>query len=52
MKIDLEEFGLGFPIDLTGPASLVFRPSTWPPARDWPVSVDRSGLVVSRWGDL
>lgn len=51
MKLELKEMGLGLRADWITPESLAFRPMTWPPARDWPVSIDRDGLVVSRWGD-
>lgn len=43
--------GLSYEIqnDLPGPESSA--PSTWPPADDFPVVVDRSGRVMSRYGD-
>lgn len=28
-----------------------YRPPRWPPPRDWVVSEDRDGNVISRWGD-
>jgi hypothetical protein len=51
MKVAVEELGLGLPATWITPSSASFRPSTWPPSRDWPVSIDRDGTVVSRWGD-
>lgn len=37
-------------VDVT-PESENFLPLTWPPARDFPVVIDASGHVVSRYGD-
>lgn len=45
------EFGLKVASRVVTPASANYRPLTWPPARDWPVVVDKDGVVVSRWGD-
>ena len=28
-----------------------YRPQSWPPEPDWPVVIDASGQVISRWGD-
>ena len=28
-----------------------FRPPSWPPPKDWVVSEDRDGKILSRWGD-
>lgn len=47
----LEELGLGLNTDWITQVSRCFRPSCWPPARDWVVSEDRDGRVISRWGD-
>lgn len=49
--IALAEFGLGLPADWITPASRCYRPASWPPPRDWVISEDRDGRVVSRWGD-
>lgn len=49
--LDLIELGLGLGADWISPSSPAYRPSTWPPQRDWPVSIDREGTVLSRWGD-
>ncbi|MYM96873.1 hypothetical protein [Duganella vulcania] len=51
MKLVLAEMRHGIRADWITPTSPTFRPSTWPPARDWPVSIDRDGTVLSRWGD-
>lgn len=51
MKLQLAEMGLGIRADWITPTSPAFRPSTWPPPRDWPVSIDRDGKVLSRWSD-
>lgn len=51
MSAVVAELGLRIDTDWMTPAFVSFRPLTWPPARDWPVSVDRDGKVVSRWGD-
>lgn len=47
----LKEMALGLRADWVTSATSAFRPATWPPARDWPVSVDRAGVILSRWGD-
>ena len=51
MKVTLEEFALKLDVPGLTLASPNYRPTTWPPARDWPVVIDRDGVVVSRWGD-
>ncbi|WP_146043294.1 MULTISPECIES: hypothetical protein [unclassified Pseudomonas] len=51
MKMELHEMGLGLRADWIISSSSAFRPSSWPPAKDWPVSIDRDGSVLSRWGD-
>ncbi len=51
MSVDLLRLGLAIESPLVVPTASNYRPSTWPPARDWPVVIDASGNVVSRWGD-
>ena len=51
MTISLTELGLGLQNDWVTPTSVIFRPLTWPPHPEWPVSIDRNGAVISRWGD-
>lgn len=50
MTVALEELGLGLIVDWITQESRFFRPTCWPPARDWVVSEDRDGRVISRWG--
>ena len=49
--INLEEFTVGIESELVTAKSLNYRPPSWPPPRDWPVVIDKNGVVVSRWGD-
>jgi integrase len=51
MSPAMEEFGLGLCSDWVTPSHTFFRPPSWPPPRDWVVSEDRDGKVLSRWGD-
>ena len=51
MKVDLESLGLGFPTEWVTKDSRSFRPPSWPPPRDWVVTEDRDGAILSRWGD-
>lgn len=50
MSIAIEEFGLGIRSDWITPSARWYRPPCWPPPRDWVVSEDRDGNVLSRWG--
>ncbi|RBA24355.1 hypothetical protein [Herminiimonas fonticola] len=43
--------GLAIESTLVVPGAINFRPLEWPPARDWPVIVDKQGNVVSRFAD-
>lgn len=45
------DFRLGLSTDWISPSSPCFRPPSWPPPRDWIVSVDLDGKAISRWGD-
>src|SRR6516225_2731618 len=47
----LSEFGLAMKPDWMTSAATCFRPPSWPPPRNWPVSIDRKGHVLSLWGD-
>ncbi|MDR0776490.1 MAG: hypothetical protein LBE81_07620 [Azonexus sp.] len=47
----LEQFRLGIPCEWITPSSGSFQPPSWPPPRDWVVSEDKDGKVLSRWGD-
>ena len=51
MTAKLLEFGLRLPCDWVTPTSRSFRPPSWPPPRDWVVSEDADGAVLSRYGD-
>lgn len=51
MSIALENFGLRLSSDWITPIHRSFRPPTWPPPRDWVVSEDRDGRILSRWED-
>lgn len=50
MTSPLELFGLRRNTDWLTPDSRSFRPPSWPPPRDWVVSEDRNGKILSRWG--
>ena len=50
MIFNLQECTIGIESQLVTPASLNYRPPSWPPPRDWPVVIDRNGVVVSRLG--
>ncbi|WP_321789591.1 hypothetical protein [Paraburkholderia sp. J94] len=47
----LSEFGLAMKPDWMTSDASCFRPPSWPPPRNWPVSIDRNGRVLSLWGD-
>lgn len=51
MNTPLEIFGLRRTSDWLTPFHQSYRPPRWPPPRDWVVSEDRNGRVLSRWGD-
>lgn len=46
------ELALTIDHPLVTPSALNYRPDMWPPPSDWPIVIDESGLVVSRWGDV
>lgn len=45
------EFSMALNLPLASPDAPNYRPDTWPPQADWPIVLDTSGQVVSRWGD-
>lgn len=49
--MQLEEFRMRLAPDWLEPKRRCFRPPSWPPPRDWVVSEDRDGNVLSVWGD-
>lgn len=51
MKAALYEFSLKVDVPSATRTAANYRPSTWPPSPDWPVVIDKDGIVVSRWGD-
>lgn len=51
MSLHVEELGLRLQSDWIAPHSRCFRPPSWPPPRNWVVSEDRDGNVLSLWGD-
>jgi hypothetical protein len=51
VKVPLHEFTLKVDAASVTEAAVNYRPPAWPPARDWPVVIDKDGTVVSRWGD-
>lgn len=51
MKVPLNEFSFGVDFPGRSPKAANYRPQSWPPSRNWPVSIDKNGGVVSRWGD-
>lgn len=51
MTLNLAHCGLAIDSPLISPDAKNFRPSAWPPTRDFPVVIDAKGNVVSRYGD-
>jgi hypothetical protein len=51
MNVLLQDLTIGIDSGLITSKSLNYRPPSWPPPREWPVVIDKDGLVVSRWGD-
>lgn len=51
MTVAVAELGFGPAVDWLSPGSPSYRPTSWPPPRDWVVSEDHQGRAVSRWGD-
>jgi hypothetical protein len=42
---------LGIELPFITPNAENFHPATWPPLPDFPVIIDQSGIVISRYGD-
>lgn len=51
MKLDIREMTIGIETSAVTPMSPNYRLPSWPPSPDWPVSIDKNGVVISRWGD-
>lgn len=51
MTLNLAHCGLAIDSPLISPDAKNFRPSAWPPTRDFPIVIDAKGNVVSRYGD-
>lgn len=51
MIVNLTEFNIGIESELVTPASPNYQLPSWPPPREWPVVIDKNGVVVCRWGD-
>lgn len=52
MTVNLAHLGLAIDSPLVSDEHSNFRPTSWPPAPDFPVVVDAKGTVISRYGDL
>ncbi|MCY1345242.1 hypothetical protein D9M68_343950 [compost metagenome] len=51
MKVALPEFSLNIDSPLVTRSASNFQPPTWPPPQDFPVTIDKHGTVISRYGD-
>ena len=51
MNVDVREFALGVECQGLSRTAANFRPPSWPPPRNWPVSIDKRGTILSCWGD-
>ena len=51
MNIAPQDLALRLGDGIVTSKSVNFRPPSWPPPRDWPVVIDKNGVVVSRWGE-
>lgn len=51
MISDVSRLGLAINSVLAAPDAPNYRPPCWPPQPDWPVVIDASHKVISRWGD-
>lgn len=51
LKVNLALLGLGIDSSLVVPTAANYRPTCWPPPRDFPIVIDAEGRVVSRYGD-
>lgn len=51
MSTNLSHFGLGLDVPFIRQNARSFRPSSWPPPKDWVCIEDKDGNPVSRYGD-
>lgn len=51
MSLPMSIFGLRRNNDWMDDTRKSYRPPSWPPPRDWVVSEDRDGNILSHWGD-
>jgi hypothetical protein len=51
VTVDLAHLGLALDLPFISEERSNFRPSSWPPAPDFPVVLDAKGSVISRFGD-
>lgn len=51
MNLNVFRSGLAIDSPITTSDAINYRPTSWPPAPNWPVIVDAHGIVVSYWGD-
>lgn len=51
MSVNIAHLGLGIDSQLVTPTASNYRPPSWPPPNDFPIVIDESGKVVSRYGD-
>lgn len=49
--LNLTKLGLGIDSPLANNTAENFRPSTWPPEQDFPIVIDATGKIISRYGD-
>lgn len=51
MSVNLHALTIGIDSPFITSTAPNYRLPSWPPPPDWPVVIDKNGLVVSRWGD-
>lgn len=52
MKLNLAYLNLAIDSPIVRPDAQNFRPMTWPPTDDFPVVIDATGCIISRYGDF
>lgn len=52
MSVNVAHLGLGIDSLLVTPFARNYRPPSWPPPNDFPIVIDASGNVVSRYSDF